>query len=172
MQVWITGPNHQRGRLMEAGTKQSGRRLVAILAADAAGYSRLMEADEVGTMRVLEACRAITDRSIQERGGRIANTAGDSILAEFPSVVDAVECAAEIQELVSKDTSSTPLRFRIGVHVGDVLVRGGDLFGNGVNIAARLQALAQPGGICISGTAYEYARKSVTLAFADMGPQQ
>ncbi|WP_460452537.1 adenylate/guanylate cyclase domain-containing protein [Alsobacter sp. SYSU BS001988] len=157
---------------MEAGNRQSGRRLVAILAADVAGYSRLMEADEVGAMRSLVACRMITDRSINERGGRIANTAGDSILAEFPSVVDAVECAAEIQERLNKEYRTIALRLRMGVHLGDVLVRGGDLFGENVNIAARLQGLAQPGGICLSGAAFDHSRKAVTHAFTDMGLQQ
>src|SRR6476660_38229 len=148
------------------------RRLAAIFSADIAGYSRLIGVDELGTLRDLMAHREKMDGLIAHHGGRIANTAGDSILAEFPSVVDAVECAAEIQELVSKDPSATLLRFRIGVHVGDVLVRGGDLFGDGVNIAARLQALAQPGSVCVSGATYEQVKKVLPLSFTDLGPQQ
>lgn len=147
------------------------RRLAAIFAADVAGYSRLMEADEVGTMRSLVAHREVMDRLITEHGGRIANTAGDSVLAEFPSAVDAIQCAVEVQKRLGADPSAPKLKFRIGVHVGDVMVRGGDLLGDGVNIAARLQALAEPGGVCISGAAQDYVRKALPLSFADLGPQ-
>src|SRR5215210_5999910 len=119
------------------------RRLTAIFAADVAGYSRLMHEDEVGTLRTLIAHREIMDGLISEYGGRIANTAGDSVLAEFPSVVDAVQAAVEVQEALRTANEPLPedrqVRFRIGVHVGDVMVKGGDLFGDGVNIAARLQ---------------------------------
>src|SRR5919107_3294120 len=136
------------------------RRLAAIFAADVEGYSRLMGLDEVGTLRTLTAHRDIMDRLIGEHGGRIANTAGDSVLAEFPSAVDAVQAAMEVQKALKAANESLPqerqVRFRIGVHVGDVMVRGGDLFGDGVNIGARLQAMAQPGQVCISGAAYEY----------------
>ncbi|EIM29111.1 adenylate/guanylate cyclase domain-containing protein [Microvirga lotononidis] len=148
------------------------RRLAAILAADVAGYSRLMEADEVGTLRILTAHRAIMDGLISENGGRIANTAGDSLLAEFPSAVDAVQCAVEIQERLGLEPGSQSLRFRIGVHVGDVMVRDGDLLGDGVNVAARLQELAPPGSICVSETAYHYVRKLLPLSFSDLGPQR
>ena len=127
------------------------RKLAAIFAADVAGYSRLMGQDEVGTMRTLTAHREVMDRLIAQHRGRIANTAGDSVLAEFPSVVDAVECAVEVQEELREKNEGVPeerqLRFRIGVHVGDVMVRGEDLLGDGVNVAARLQALAEPGGV-------------------------
>jgi adenylate cyclase len=157
---------------MEAGSKRIERKLAAIFAADVAGYSRLMESDEVGTMRSLMTHRELIDHLIAEHGGRIANTAGDSILAEFPSAVDAVQCAVEIQRRLEVDLSHPKLQFRIGVHVGDVIVRGGDLLGDGVNIAARLQALAEPGGICISGAAHDYVRKILPLAFADLGLQQ
>ena len=115
------------------------------------------------------------DRLIAEHGGRIANTAGDSVLAEFPSAVDAVQCAMEVQEALSQASQDAPrnaaLQFRIGVHVGDVMVRGGDLLGDGVNIAARLQGFADPGGICISEAAYGYVRKVLPLGFTDLGPQ-
>src|SRR6516164_3379212 len=134
---------------MSDPTKVS-RRLVAVFAADVEGYSRLMGADEVGTLKGLTERRAILDKFIGDHGGRIANTAGDSVLAEFGSAVEAVECAIEAQTALAAANSSLPpdrrITFRIGVHIGDVMVRAGDLFGDGVNIAARLQALAQPGG--------------------------
>jgi adenylate cyclase len=150
------------------------RKLTAILAADVAGYSRLMGLDEVGTIRLLAEHREVLDGLVAEHGGRIVNCAGDSILAEFPSAVDAIECAAEAQVRLGRANEGLPadrrLEFRIGVHVGDVVVRGGDLFGDGVNIAARLQALAEPGGVCISGAGHEHVRKHLPqLRFADLG---
>ena len=150
------------------------RRLAAILAADVEGYSRLMAADEVGTMETLTSHRAILDGFIAEHRGRIANTAGDSVLAEFPSAVDAVTCALQAQAALAAANDGLPagkrLRFRVGVHVGDVMVKGGDLFGDGVNIAARLQTLAQPGGVSVSGAAHEYVRKTLPISFQDLGP--
>jgi adenylate cyclase len=152
------------------------RHLAAILAADVAGYSRLMSQDEVGTLRTLTARREIMDRLIAEHGGRIANTAGDSVLAEFPSAVDAVQCAMEVQKVLGRLNEGVApekaLQFRIGIHVGDVMVRGGDLLGDGVNIAARLEGLADPGGVCISGDAYRQVRKALSFQFNDLGPQQ
>jgi adenylate cyclase len=152
------------------------RRLAAILAADVEGYSRLMGADEVGTLRGLTERRAILDKAIADHRGRIANTAGDSVLAEFGSAVDAVQCAVEAQAALAEANESLPtdkrINFRIGIHVGDVMVRAGDLFGDGVNIAARLQTLAQPGGVCVSGTAHEHVRKVLSVAFTDLGAQQ
>jgi adenylate cyclase len=152
------------------------RRLVAVFAADVEGYSRLMGADEVGTLKGLTERRAILDRIIGEHRGRIANTAGDSVLAEFGSAVDAVQCAVEAQTaLAEANTGVTPdkhINFRIGVHIGDVMVRAGDLFGDGVNIAARLQALAKPGGVCISGATYDQVRKVLPMIFVDLGVQQ
>ena len=151
------------------------RRLAAIFAADVAGYSRLMGQDEVGTLRTLTACREIMDRLIVEHGGRIANTAGDSVLAEFPSAVDAVRSATQIQSALASVDQNRPtechLQFRIGIHVGDVMIRGGDLLGDGVNIAARLESLAEPGGICISEAAYGYVRKALPFPFTDLGSQ-
>ncbi len=151
------------------------RRLAAIFAADVAGYSRLVGSDEVGTLRVFTARRKILDGLIAEHRGRIANTAGDSVLAEFPSAVDAVQCAVEAQERLAEANQSIPadrrLEFRIGIHVGDVVVQPDDLFGDGVNIAARLQALAAPGGICISGAVYEHVRRLLPHRFSDLGPQ-
>ena len=152
------------------------RRLVAIFAADVEGYSRLMGADEVGTLRDLTERRAILDELIASHRGRIANTAGDSVLAEFGSAVDAVQCAVEAQAaLAGANAGLSPERhinFRIGIHVGDVMVKGGDLFGDGVNIAARLQAIASAGGTCISSVAYDQVRKILPLAFTELGAQQ
>src|SRR4051812_47995627 len=151
------------------------RRLAAIFAADVAGYSRLMSQDEAGTLRALAAAREIMDGLISEHGGRIANTAGDSVLAEFPSAVDAVQCAVLVQEKLGAGNAGVPehttLRLRIGIHVGDVAVRGGDLLGDGVNIAARLEAVAEPGGICISGAAHASVRKGLPLAYTDLDEQ-
>jgi class 3 adenylate cyclase len=140
------------------------RRLVAIFAADVVGYSRLMAADEVGTLLDLTQRRGILDGLIVSHHGRIANTAGDSVLAEFGSAVDAVTCAVAAQEALAEAnagaSSDRHMNFRIGVHVGDVMVKGGDLFGDGVNIAARLQALAAAGGVSISGAAYDQVRSA------------
>ncbi len=155
---------------------ETSRRLVAVFAADVEGYSRLMGADEVGTLKGLTERRAILDAAIAQHRGRIANTAGDSVLAEFGSAVDAVQCAVEAQvALAEANACLTPdkrINFRIGIHVGDVMIRAGDLFGDGVNIAARLQALATPGGVCVSGATYEQVRKVLTTTFVDMGAQQ
>jgi TolB-like protein/class 3 adenylate cyclase/Tfp pilus assembly protein PilF len=151
------------------------RRLAAIFAADVEGYSRLMGADEVATLHALTARRQILDGLIASYGGRIANTAGDSVLAEFGSAVDAVRCAMEAQVALAKANSTLPenrqINFRIGVHVGDVMVRAGDLFGDGVNIAARLQTLARAGGLCVSGVTYDQVRKILPLEFTDLGAQ-
>src|SRR5271165_7439996 len=152
------------------------RRLVAVFAADVEGYSRLMGADEVGTLKGLTERRAILGRLIGEHRGRIANTAGDSVLAEFGSAVEAVHCAVEAQTALTEANASLPadkrINFRIGIHIGDVMVRAGDLFGDGVNIAARLQALALACGIYVSGATYEQVRKVLPVAFTDMGLQQ
>jgi adenylate cyclase len=151
------------------------RRLAAIFAADVEGYSRVMGADEVATMDALTARREILDGLIGTHGGRIANTAGDSVLAEFGSAVDAVRCAMEAQVALATANSTLPksrrVNFRMGVHVGDVMVRAGDLFGDGVNIAARLQTLAKAGGLCVSGATYDQVRKILPLEFTDLGAQ-
>jgi len=143
------------------------RKLVAVFAADVEGYSRLMGADEVGTLEGLTERRAILDKLIGEHGGRIANTAGDSVLAEFGSAVEAVQCAVDAQAALAEANSGIPpdkhINFRIGVHIGDVMVRAGDLFGDGVNIAARLQTLAKPGGVCLSGATYDQVRKVLPI---------
>ncbi|MDE2063505.1 MAG: adenylate/guanylate cyclase domain-containing protein [Bradyrhizobium sp.] len=152
------------------------RRLVAIFAADVEGYSRLMGVDEVGTLRELTTRRVILDDLIASHRGRIANTAGDSVLAAFDSAVDAVQCAVDAQAALAKANAGLSperhINFRIGIHVGDVMVKGGDLFGDSVNIAARLQALASAGGNCISGVAYDQVRKILPLVFTDLGSQQ
>src|SRR5262245_28072087 len=151
------------------------RRLVAIFAADVEGYSRLMGSDEVGTLRNLTDRRKILDALISAHRGRIANTAGDSVLAEFASAVDAVQCAVEAQTAWVNANDQLPqdhrINFRIGVHVGDVMVKAGDLFGDGVNIAARLQSSATTDGICISSAAHEQVKKLLPLTFVDLGMQ-
>lgn len=158
-----------------SGLGEVSRKLVAVFAADVEGYSRLMGADEIGTLKGLTERRAILDRLIGEHRGRIANTAGDSVLAEFGSAVEAVECAVKAQAALGATNSSIEperrINYRIGVHVGDVMVRAGDLFGDGVNIAARLEGLAEPGGICISASAYEQVRGKVATEFTDLGEQ-
>lgn len=130
------------------------RKLAAIFAADIAGYSRLMAHDEVGTLTRLKACRVIIDGLIATHRGRIFNTAGDSVIADFASAVDAVACAVAVQNTIATEdpgsVAGEPMRFRIGVHVGDVIVDGANLLGDGVNIAARLEGLAEPGAICVS----------------------
>ena len=150
------------------------RRLSAILAADMVGYSRLMAVDEEGTLAALKKVRAqITDPRIANHNGRIVKTTGDGLLVEFPSVVDALRCAVEIQESVATQSAHIPeerrLRFRIGINLGDVILEGDDIFGDGVNVAARLEGLAEPGGICISQGAWDLVRGRVEVPFEDMG---
>ena len=152
------------------------RKLAAILAADVVGYSHLMQLDEVGTLRALRASRAIVDRLISEHRGRIFTTAGDSVLADFASAVDAVECALEVQQAIAEENTQRPaseqMRFRIGVHLGDVIVDGENLLGDGVNLAARLQTLAQPGGIWVSGAVRDQIGTKLPAAFIDRGGQR
>jgi adenylate cyclase len=154
----------------------STRRLAAILAADVAGYSRLMGADEEGTHERLKAHhRELVDPKISEHSGRIVKTTGDGMLVEFPSVVDAVRCAAELQRAMIDRETGMPedrrIRFRIGINLGDVIVDGDDIFGDGVNVAARLEALAEPGGICISQMVRDQIRDKLAYAFEDLGEQ-
>jgi TolB-like protein/class 3 adenylate cyclase/Tfp pilus assembly protein PilF len=152
------------------------RKLAVIFAADVADYSRLMGLDEVGTLRTLQAYRAILDRLIVTHHGRIFNTAGDSVMADFASPVDAVECAVAAQEAIDKENADrgagAQMRFRIGVHLGDVIVEGENLFGDGVNIAARLEALAEPGGICLSGAVRDQIGTRLPVAFTPLGDQR
>ena len=153
------------------------RRLTAILAADIAGYSRLMGADEEGTLAQLKAHRhAQLDPKIEEHQGRIVKTTGDGMLAEFASVVDALRCAIEIQRGMLERNADVPqerrIEFRVGINVGDIIIDGGDIFGDGVNVAARLEGLAEPGGICVSGRVQEDVRGKLDIAFEDAGEQQ
>src|SRR6478672_296086 len=151
------------------------RKLVAILAADIEGFSSHMERDEGGTLAVLSSHRLIIDSSIAEFGGRITSTAGDSVLAEFASVVSVINCAVQIQDLLASENAKLDeaqrLFLRIGINVGDVMMKDGDIFGDGVNIAARLESLAEPGGICVSRGVREHLRKH-PIAFADLGEQK
>jgi adenylate cyclase len=158
---------------MEAPTLD--RRLVAILAADVEGYSRLMALDEEAALATLSAHRAIADELIVAFRGRIANTAGDSVLAEFASVVDAVRCAIEIQDKIASANGelleARHMVFRIGINVGDVMVKNGDIFGDGVNVAARLETLATAGGICVSRGVRDSIRHLAGFCFEDLGEQ-
>ena len=151
------------------------RKLVAILSADVAGYSRLMGVDEVGTLRTLTAARVVTDSLIQQHHGRIVGTAGDSILAEFASAVDAVQCAVEIQHaLADKNAAMSAeqrMEFRIGINIGDVVVEGEQIYGDGVNVAARIQSLADVGGISLSGTVYDQIENKLALNYEYLGEQ-
>ena len=151
------------------------RRLTCILAADAVGYSQQMGLDEENTIRVLSAHRAVIDGIITFHGGRIISTAGDSVLAEFSSVVEAVRCAVEIQEALKTRNDALPdksqMHFRVGVNLGDVVVKNDDLLGDGVNVAARLETLAEPGGICISSSVYDQITGKLDLGFQDIGEQ-
>ena len=153
------------------------RRLSAILAADVVGYSRLMAEDEVGTLARLKTCRReVVDPAIEAFHGRIIKLMGDGALVEFASVVDAVQCAATIQRKITNHNQGIPdaqqIRSRIGVNLGDIIVDGDDIYGDGVNVAARLEGLAEPGGICISGTAFDQTRHKANVGFAALGEQR
>lgn len=151
------------------------RRLAAILAADVVGYSRLMGQDEAGTLQALKAIKTeVIDPKIADHKGRIFKTTGDGVLAEFPSVVSAVACAAEIQMAVQQraHTTSNSIPFRIGIHVGDCIAEGDDLFGDGVNVAARLEGIAPPHGIAVSAVVREHIGNRLDLSFEDMGEQE
>jgi len=152
-----------------------GRRLSAIVAADVAGYSRLMGLDETGTARILREHRVIADAVVAKHGGRIVKTTGDGLLIEFPSVVDAVECAVAVQTVMAERNEGVPqdrrMLFRIGINLGDILIEGDDILGDGVNVAARLEGIAEPGGICISSSAYDQVRGKIDVEFTDLGEQ-
>src|SRR5262245_58631724 len=159
------------------GPARVERRLAAILAADVAGYSRLIGADEEGTLSRLKALRAkVIDPKIAEHHGRIVKTTGDGLLVEFASVVDALRCAAEIQAAMAESNAPLPaekrIDLRIGINMGDIDVEDGDIFGDGVNVAARLEGLAEPGGICVSARVREDAAGKIELAFRDLGERQ
>src|ERR1700746_4039096 len=153
------------------------RRLAAILAVDVTAYSRLMGEDEEGTLAALRAVRReLADPKIAEHRGRIVKTTGDGLLAEFASVVDAVRCAVEVQrEMIARNAAAPAERrieFRMGINVGDVIIEDGDIFGDGVNVAARLEGLAEPGGICVSSRVQEDAAGRLDVVFEDLGEQQ
>jgi adenylate cyclase len=157
--------------------ERAERRLTAILAADVAGYSRLMGADEEGTLSQMKSHRrALVDPKIEEHRGRIVKTTGDGLLAEFASVVDAVRCAVDVQrgmlERNAEIAKDKKIEFRMGVNVGDIIIDGGDIFGDGVNVAARLEGLAEPGGICVSARVQEDVRGKLDIAFDDEGELQ
>jgi adenylate cyclase len=151
------------------------RRLTAILCADVVGYSRLVGRDETGTLARLDQARGILRNAIEGQGGRIFNLAGDGMLAEFPSALAAVQAAITAQDRLGDWAEVQPeedrMRLRIGVNLGDVVVSGNDLLGDGVNVAARLQEVAVPGGICLSGAVYEQVRSKIETGFADLGPR-
>ena len=153
------------------------RKLVAILATDMVGFSRLMEKDEAGTVARQKAHRKrLIDPKIAKHNGRIVKSTGDGLLVEFASAVDAVQCAVEVQRAMSKLEADVPkerrIAYRVGVNVGDIIVEDDDIFGDGVNIAARLQMLAEPGGICVSRNVFNQVKNKVELGFADLGPQK
>ena len=152
------------------------RRIAAILAADVAGYSRLMGKDEEGTLASLKVHREVFDRLIARHEGRVFGSAGDSVIAEFASPVEAVRCATEIQLEIDKRNADLPdpgrLRFRIGINLGDVVVDGDNLMGDGVNVAARLEAMSLPGGICVSEAIFAQVRDRLSLDFLDLGEHQ
>src|SRR5499427_1724241 len=153
------------------------RRLAAILAADVAGYSRLMGADEEGTHERLQAhLRGLVEPKIKEHHGRTVKNTGDGLLAEFPSVVDAVRCAVEVQREMAGRNADVPtdrrIEFRMGINLGDIIKDRRDIYGDGVNVAARLEALAEPGGICVSRVVRDQVRDKLDFAFEDMGEQQ
>src|SRR6201981_2984089 len=158
-------------------TERVERRLAAILAADVANYSRLMGADEEGTLARLKALRReLADPKIKEHRGRICKTTGDGLLIEFASVVDAVRCAVEVQrEMAERNADVSPdgrIEFRMGINLGDIMKDGRDIYGDGVNVAARLEALAEPGGICVSRMVRDQVRDKLAFSFEDMGEQQ
>jgi class 3 adenylate cyclase len=169
----MSNPLHQQDLKMEAPPLE--RKLAAILAADIEGYSRLMHVNEERTLATLTSHRTIVDSLIEQAHGQIFGTAGDSVLAEFPSVVHAFQSAVAIQQAMWRANSELPedhrMSFRIGINVGDVLVKNGDIFGDGVNIAARLESLADVGGICVSRGVRDHLRDRVDAVFEDLGEQ-
>jgi class 3 adenylate cyclase len=159
------------------GRERAERRLAAILAADVVGYSRLMGADEEGTLERLKALRhELIDSKVAEHHGRIVKTIGDGLLVEFASVVNAVRCAVEVQQAIpERDTrveAESRMQLRIGIHLGDVIVEGDDLYGDGVNIAARIEPLADPGGVFVSNTVHDHVRDRLPFVFEDLGERQ
>jgi adenylate cyclase len=157
-------------------TDKVKRRLTTVLCADVSGYSRLMEADEAGTLETLRRYRTAMAGLVERHDGRIVNTWGDAVIAEFASVVEAVQCAVEIQQEISNQEPDPShghrMRFRIGINLGDVMVDGSDIYGDGVNIASRLQELAEPGGIVVSSSVYDQVYNKLSVGFDCLGQQQ
>jgi class 3 adenylate cyclase len=151
------------------------RKLAAILAADVVGYSRLMGEDEAGTAKLVRERRGAATPIVRSFGGRLVKTTGDGVLLEFPSVVAAVECAIAIQKMMAERNAALPeakrILYRVGVNLGDILIEGEDILGDGVNVAARLEGICEPGGICLSEDAYRQARGRIEAEFADLGEQ-
>src|SRR5262245_59211685 len=159
-------------REIALATERVERRLTAILAADVAGYSRLTGLDEEGThARLQDHLRCLVDPKIAEHRGRVVKNTGDGLLAEFSSVIDTVRCALDVQRGMAERNADVPkekrIEFRIGINVGDVMIERGDIFGDGVNVAARLEAISEPGGICVSARVREYAQDQLDIAFED-----
>ena len=155
-------------------TEGEERRLAAVLAADMVGYSRLMEVDEEGTIARQRVHRGeVIDPAIADHNGRLVKTTGDGMLVEFSSVVDAVRCAITVQQAMASREAKMPedqrIRYRVGINLGDIVVDDDDIYGDGVNVAARLEALAEPEGICISGTAYDHMRSNVEVGYESLG---
>jgi len=152
------------------------RKLTTILASDVVGYSKMMATDEESTLKTLRVFRGIFSDLIDKHGGRIFNTAGDAILAEFDSAVEGVRCAISFQEELKARNGELPddrkMNFRIGINIGDAMIDGDDLFGDGVNVPARLEGIADPGGICLSSSAFEQVKSKLSIGFKDMGPQK
>ena len=157
-------------------TEDYRRKLTAILSADVKGYSRLMGEDELATIRTLTSYRQVITSLVEEHHGRVVDSPGDNILAEFPSVVDAVLCAVEIQKVLKSKNARLPegrrMAFRIGINLGDVVEEEDRIYGDGVNIAARIEGLAEPGGICVSGTVYEHIKNKVMLGEEYLGEHE
>ena len=169
--VWVS--SHWRGFLRCPAME---RRLAAILAADVMGYSRHTERNEETSTTTLRMYRAVVEESISAHKGHVFSSAGDGVVAEFPSIVEAIRCAVEIQNEIAERNASVPdneqMQFRIGVNLGDVIAEDNNLYGTGVNVAVRLEQLAEPGGICISQTVYDQVRKIVEIPFQDIGERR
>ena len=170
------GADHRSHEGITVTTERVERRLAAVLAADVAGYSRLMGVDEEGTLARLKAIRkTLVDPTIAANRGRIVKTTGDGVLVEFVSAVDAARCSVEVQRGMAAQNADVPRDFRIelriGIHIGDIIIDDNDIFGDGVNIAARLEGVAEPGGVCISDDAQRQIRGKVDMTFDDIGPK-
>src|SRR5437867_10855983 len=167
------GLEMQNDAVLDGRSPSVERRLATILMADVAGYSRMMGENEERTVQTLRGHREVFDGLLKVHRGRVFNTAGDSVLAEFPSAVEAVRCATEIQTALRTRNEHLPAEqrmwFRIGINLGDVIVQGGDLLGDGVNVAARIQSVADPGGVCISGSVYDQIQNKLTLQIKQLG---